>query len=140
MNNLNDDNYKYDKLQVKEMIDYAIKKIEDNIYTIKSQQDEIKRLEKEIENYRSISYRLPYDRDNQEQVNRELRENARKEAELIVNEAKNNANKIVNDALIRTEKIEMQKQLLENNVKLAKKKIRNVLIQQMDLVEEIEVL
>lgn len=139
MNNLNDDNFKYDKLQVKEMIDYAIKKIEDNIYTIKSQQDEIRKLENQLENYRN-SYNLPYDRDKQEQINRELRDNARKEAELIVNEAKNNANKIVNDALVRAEKIEMQKQLLESNVKLAKKKIRNVLIQQMDLVEEIEIL
>ena len=43
------DTYSYDKEEIKEILDYAIRKIEQNISTIKDQQIEIDRLKKELE-------------------------------------------------------------------------------------------
>ena len=89
-----DNNLFYEKNEVKEILDYAIKKIEQNISTIKDQQLEIERLKKELENNRNMPYNYNYEKE--EQIRKELKENAKKEAELIINEAKNNANKIPN--------------------------------------------
>jgi len=58
----------------------------------------------------------------------------------IVQEAKDNANKIVNDALLKARKIEIEKEALNKSIKLYKKKIRNTLIEQLEMIEDIEIL
>ncbi len=130
--------YSYDKEEIKEILDYAIRKIEQNISTIKDQQIEIDRLKKELEISRNIPYNYNYEKE--EQIKKELKENAKKEAELIINEARNNANKIINDALIETQKLDMRKEMLEKNIKQLKSKVREVLTKQFELIDEIEIL
>ena len=132
------DTYSYDKEEIKEILDYAIRKIEQNISTIKDQQIEIDRLKKELEISRNIPYNYNYEKE--EQIKKELKENAKKEAELIINEARNNANKIINDALIETQKLDMNKEMLEKNIKQLKSKVREVLTKQFELIDEIEIL
>ena len=132
------DTYSYDKEEIKEILDYAIRKIEQNISTIKEQQIEIDRLKKELEISRNIPYNYNYEKE--EQIKKELKENAKKEAELIINEARNNANKIINDALIETQKLDMKKEMLEKNIKQLKSKVREVLTKQFELIDEIEIL
>ena len=132
------DTYSYDKEEIKEILDYAIIKIEQNISTIKDQQIEIDRLKKELEKAHNMSYNYNYEKE--EQIRRELKENAKKEAELIINEARNNANKIINDALIETQKLDMKKEMLEKNIKQLKSKVREVLTKQFELIDEIEIL
>lgn len=132
------DTYSYDKEEMKEILDYAIRKIEQNISTIKDQQIEIDRLKKELEISRNIPYNYNYEKE--EQIKKELKENAKKEAELIINEARNNANKIINDALIETQKLDMKKEMLEKNIKQLKSKVREVLTKQFELIDEIEIL
>ncbi len=132
------DTYSYDKEEIKEILDYAIRKIEQNISTIKDQQIEIDRLKKELEISRNIPYNYNYEKE--EQIKKELKENAKKEAELIINEARNNANKIINDALIETQKLDMRKEALEKSIKMMKSKVREVLTKQFELIDEIEIL
>lgn len=132
------DTYSYDKEEIKEILDYAIRKIEQNISTIKDQQIEIDRLKKELEISCNIPYNYNYEKE--EQIKKELKENAKKEAELIINEARNNANKIINDALIETQKLDMKKEMLEKNIKQLKSKVREVLTKQFELIDEIEIL
>lgn len=132
------DTYSYDKEEIKEILDYAIRKIEQNISTIKDQQIEIDRLKKELEISRNIPYNYNYEKE--EQIKKELKENAKKEAELIINEARNNANKIINDALMETQKLDMRKEALEKSIKMMKSKVREVLTKQFELIDEIEIL
>ena len=119
--------YSYDKEEIKEILDYAIRKIEQNISTIKDQQIEIDRLKKELEISRNIPYNYNYEKE--EQIKKELKENAKKEAELIIN-----------DALIETQKLDMKKEMLEKNIKQLKSKVREVLTKQFELIDEIEIL
>lgn len=63
---------------------------------------------------------------------------ARDEANLVVNDAKNNASRIVNDALLRAEKIEFRKDTLESNMKIFKRKLKLIMRQQIEVVNEIE--
>ena len=140
MDNFNSNTNGYDKQQVNDFIDFVIKRTEQNVLTIKSQQDEIKRLQQEVERLKNVEYNMNFVNFNNEKLINELKDVARREAELIVSEAKNNANRIVNDALIKAEKTELQKQAVDANIKEVKKKLRSNLLQQLDKVEEIEFL
>lgn len=130
----------YDRKQVNDFIDYVIEKTEKNILTIKSQQEEIKRLEQEVNRLQTLEYNLNFANANNEKVCNELKEISKKEADLIISEAKNNANRIVNEALMKAEKIELQKQTFKANVKEIKNKLRTNLLNQLEKIDEIEYL
>ena len=68
----------------------------------------------------------------------QIKANAYRESELIVDEAKKNANRIVNEALLRAEKIEMESAMLKRNVTLFKKRLRGLIEQQLEMVDDIE--
>lgn len=133
MDNFNSSEYGYNKKEVNEFVDYVIKKTEDNILTIKRQNDEINRLQDELSYYKKFSASV----DTFSNHNREL---ALKEANLIVQEAKDNANRIVNEALIKAKSIEAQKEVLNKNIRLYKRKLRNTLMEQLEMLEDIEIL
>ena len=67
-----------------------------------------------------------------------IKELAKKEASILLEEAKNNANSIIHEALIKAEKTEHERMLLEKNIKVNKEKIKNTLLSQLKLVEDIE--
>ena len=67
-----------------------------------------------------------------------MKEVAREEARVIVEEAKNNANSIVHEALINAEKTEQKRMLLEKNMKVYKERVRALMTTQLDLVEELD--
>lgn len=55
-------------------------------------------------------------------------------------EAKDNASRIVNEALLQASKIEQEKDHLNKNIKLYKTKMKNTLMEQLELLDDIEVL
>ena len=57
-----------------------------------------------------------------------------------MDQAHRNANRIVNDALIRSEKIEIKTNNAERNLRILKKRLHNIIEQQLEIVEEIEIL
>ena len=73
-----------------------------------------------------------------EEVGDNIKDVARNEAKVIVEEAKNNASRIVNEALLRAERIENNADLLEKNIKIFKRKLKIIMEQQMAVVEEID--
>lgn len=139
MNNDNRNDY-YKKEDIKDFIDYVISKTEKNITTIKNQKDEISKLQDELLAYKRLEnnyYQL--NRKAEESIS-EMKSLAKKESEMIVSEAKDNANKIVNDALLKAAEVKKQQQLLNQKVSAYKKKIRNMLMEELQDVEEIEIL
>ncbi len=133
MDHFNSSSDGYNKEQVNEFVDYVIKKTEDNVFTIKSQQEEIKHLNEELNKYKRLENTLNY-------ASNEIKDLAKKEADLILNEAKDNANRIVNDALLKSQRQEMEQATFNNNVKIMKKKIRNTLLEELNTLEDIEIL
>ncbi len=140
MDNFNQSQMGYDKKEVNDFVDYVIKKTEENIDTIKSQNEEIKRLNLELEKYKKIESSYQYLNTQTEYTTTEIKRLANQQADLIIKEAKDNASRIVNDALIKAQKIQNDKELLNKNIIICKKKIRNALMEQLDLIEEIEML
>ena len=68
----------------------------------------------------------------------QMRLAASKESELVIEEAKKNANRIVNEALLRAEKTEMEANNLRRNINIFKRRIKDIVEAQLEVVEELE--
>ena len=68
----------------------------------------------------------------------EIRKEAFKDRDSIIDDAKKNASRIINDALLRAESIEMKADTLERNMRIFKRKLKLIVEQQMSVVDEIE--
>ena len=63
---------------------------------------------------------------------------AKSERDAIIIEARKNANRIISDALLRAEKTEYEAQTLKKNIDLYKSRVRTMLNQQMDLIDDLD--
>lgn len=130
----------YSKEEVNKFVNTVIREIESNLERIKKQENDIESLKAELLRYHELENRINNAFEQAKTTNDEMRKIAEKEADMIVSEARHNASRIVNDALIRAEKTELKRDTLERNMRIYKKKLRSIVEQQMDLVDEIEIL
>lgn len=68
----------------------------------------------------------------------QIKANTYRESELIIDEAKKNANRIINESLLRSEKIDMEAATLKRNVSQFKRRLKGIIEQQLEIVEDIE--
>lgn len=66
-----------------------------------------------------------------------IKEIAKEEAKIIIDEAKNNANSIIHEALINAEKTEQERILLEKNIKVYKEKVKSLIEGQLSLLDDL---
>lgn len=130
----------YNKEEVNTFLNDTINHIEKVLAKLERQQAEITSLKTQIIHYQDIERSLNLALTNAQEVGENIRKMAQSEARSIIDEAHRNANRIVNDALIRSERIELKTENAERNLRILKKKLRNIIEQQLDIVEEIEIL
>lgn len=130
----------YNRSEVNEYLSSIIKQTNDLIEKCRVQAEEIEKIKKELEIYKYREKSIDEIISKAEVECDELRKSAREERDNIINDAKYNASLIVNEALLRAQKIEDSTKLLESNMKIFKSKLRLLVEQQKDIVEEIEVL
>lgn len=63
---------------------------------------------------------------------------AHQESETLIEDAKNNANRIVNEALLRAEKTEEEAALLRRNIRVFKKRVKDIIEAQLEVVSEFD--
>lgn len=73
-----------------------------------------------------------------QRTSEEIRINAKKECDFLLEDARRNASRIVNEALLKAEKAEADAESLKRNVKIFKRKLKDILEAQLELVEDIE--
>lgn len=130
----------YNKQEVNAFLNNVIMQTEKVLAKLEKQQNEITMLKNQIIHYQDIERSLNLALTNAEESGENIRRMARNEARTIIDEANRNANRIVNDALIRNEKIEIKNQNMERNLRIFKNKLRSIVEQQLQVVEEIEIL
>ena len=130
----------YNKAEVNDFINNVIKQTEIILKKMEDQKNEINELKKEIIHYQDIERSLNLALNNAQSVGDNIRRIANEESKLIIEDAKRNASRIVNDALIRNERIELKIQQAERNLRVFKNRLRSIVEQQLEVVEEIEVL
>ena len=130
----------YNRSEVNQFISDVIKETESIISRVKKQSTEIEDLKKELEHYKNLENALNNAVIRADETKADITKLANEESELIIREAKINASRIVNDALLKAEKIENERETLERNMKIFKRKLKLIVEQQLAIVDEIEVL
>jgi cell division initiation protein len=130
----------YKKQEVNAFLNDVIVETEKMLRKVNLQQQEILELKKEIIRYKEIEKSLTLALDSAEKAGENIRMLAREESKAIIDDAKRNASRIINDALIRNEKLELKREQTERNLRVFKNRLRAIVEQQLEVVEEIETL
>lgn len=130
----------YKRSEVNDFLQEVIRQTESVLAKIENQKKEIQFLNEKITHYQNIEKSLRMALDHAENMGTYIRREAQGEAKQIISEARRNADFIVNEALIRAEKIEIKNNNIEKNIRVLKNKLRTIVEQQLEIVEEIEIL
>ena len=130
----------YKKQEVNDFLNDVIIETEKMLKKVKLQQQEINELKKELIHYKEIEKSLTFALNNAEKTGEQIRKMAREESQAIIDVAKRNASKIVNDALIKNERLELKREQTERNLRVFKNRLRAIVEQQLEVVDEIETL
>lgn len=135
----------YDVNEVNTFVDGVIKQVENILkeearikQDITSKDLRIKELEEAVEKYQNVERQLNASILRAEENGEYLKRLAKTEGDAIINEARKNANRIISDALIRAEKTEYETQMLKKNISLFKSRVRTMLNQQLDIIDDLD--
>ena len=73
-----------------------------------------------------------------QKTSEQIKLNAIKESETILEDAKRNASRIVNESLLRAEKTELEANMLKRNINIFKRRLRSIIEEQLEMVNDIE--
>ena len=138
----------YDPVEVNDFLDNIISQVEKIIEASKQKDVYIESLKKELSTIDDLKARLEHYERMEENLSRtielvqktsdQIRVSATKEGELIVENARRNADRIVNNALLKAEQTEREATMLRRNINVFKNKLRDALEQQLEMVNDIE--
>lgn len=138
----------YDPIEVNNFLDSVIGQVEKIIAANKEKDKRIKDLENKQQEYERIKDKLDQYTRMEQTLNRailmaqktseQMKLTASREGELIIDNAKKNANRIVNDALIKADQTEREAEILKRNINVFKRRLRDIIQTQLDMVDEIE--
>ena len=138
----------YDPDEVNSFLDKVIAKVEAMIKEIdekdkqiasyKTLEEENKKLNDKIAQFSRMEENLKRAILMAEKTSEQIKLTAYQERDIIVGDAKKNANRIVNEALLKAEEIEKETDNLRRNMIVFKKRLREALETQLELVDDIE--
>jgi cell division initiation protein len=138
----------YDPDEVNHFLDQVIQQVEQIVKENKEKDARIKELEHfEQENRRLVQKLEQYEKVEgtlnraivmAQKTSDQMRASAHQEAEVILSDAKKNANRIVNEALLKAEKAEDEAARLNRNMKIFKRRVKEIIEAQLEVVEEID--
>lgn len=73
-----------------------------------------------------------------EKTSEQIKYNAHHESESILEDAKGKANRIINEALLKAEKAENEANMLRRNINIFKRRIKDIINAQMEVVDEMD--
>lgn len=138
----------YDPIEVNAFVDQVIGQVEKMVSESRAKDAKINELKSlEIENNRLKEKLAQYERMEStlnkailmaQKTSEQMKMSAIKESETILENAKSNASRIVNEALLRAEKTEMEANMLKRNINIFKRRLRSIIEQQLEMVNDIE--
>lgn len=138
----------YDPEEVNAFLDKIINQVEEMVNELKVKDQKISELQSlEIENKNLKEKLAQYERMEStlnktiimaQKTSEQVKMAAHQESETLIEDAKNNANRIVNEALLRAEKTEQEAALLRRNIKIFKKRVKDIIEAQLEVVGEFD--
>jgi len=124
----------YDEDQVNEFLDQVIKDYEALIRENKELQAKAAALEERLSHFANIEDTLSKTIIVAQEAADEVRQNAKKEAQLILKEAEKNADRIINESLARSRQIALEIEELKKQASVYRMRFRSLLEAQLDLL------
>lgn len=128
----------YNKNEVNSFVSNVTTEYESMLNNLKSRDNDINSLKKELEHYRNIESTLNRAILIAEESSHNIKKTAFDESKVIIEDAKKNASRIINNALIKAEKVEMEAIALKRQVERYKKKYKNILEEQLDEIDKLD--
>lgn len=138
----------YDPEEVNKFLDKVIEQVEGMVEELKTKDAQLKAYKNMETEYVSLKQNKDqYIRMEEtlkraivmaEKTSEQIKLTAYQERDIILNDAKKNANRIVNESLMKSEQIQRQADNLRRNVIVFKKRIRDVVETQLQVIDDIE--
>ena len=128
----------YKKEEVNKFLDDVIKEVETMLNNMKSKDLEIEKLKSELERYKNLESTFNRALLLAEDSGQQIRNTARNESQHIIEDARRNADRIINNALIQADRTKRDSERLKRNIITFKRRLRDILETQMNLVDDID--
>ncbi len=126
----------YDEDEVNEFLDQVIKDYEALIRENKDMAKQLEQMQERLSHFASIEESLSKTIIVAQETADELKNNSKKEAQLIIKEAEKNADRIINDSLGKSRKIALEIEELKKQAAVYRTRFRTLLQAQLELLEE----
>lgn len=138
----------YDVEEVNAFVDQVITKVESMVNELRKKDANIAELQSLKENNDILNDKVTHYSKMERTLNEaifmaqktseQMKLAASKECEILIDDAKKNANRIVNEALLHAEKTEMEANMLRRNVNIFKRRLKEIIESQLEMVNDIE--
>jgi len=138
----------YDPEEVNRFLDKVIAQVEEMVGQITEKDKKIAELQKfESENQHLKEKLMQYERMEgtlnraimmAQKTSEQVKLAAHKESEAVLEDAKRNANRIINEALLKAEKTEREANLLKRNINIFKRRVKDIVEAQLEVVNELD--
>lgn len=126
----------YDEDEVNEFLDQVIKDYEIVIRENKELQSQLLAVQEKLDHFANIEETLSKTIIVAQEAADEVKNNAKKEAQLIIKEAEKNADRIVNESLAKSRKIAMEVEELKKQASIYRARFRTLVEAQLDLLSQ----
>ncbi|EGL19762.1 DivIVA domain-containing protein [Paenibacillus chitinolyticus] len=126
----------YDEDDVNEFLDQVIKDYEAVIRENKELQNQILALQERLDHFSNIEETLSKTIIVAQEAADEVKNNAKKEAQLVLKEAEKNADRIINESLTRSRKVSMETEELKKQASIYRTRFRTLLEAQLELLQD----
>lgn len=124
----------YDEDDVNEFLDQIIKDYELYIRENKELQSQVASLQERLDHFANIEETLSKTIIVAQEAADEVRNNSKKEAQLIVKEAEKNADRIINEALSKSRKISLEIEELKKQASIYRTRFKTLVEAQLELL------
>lgn len=138
----------YDPDEVNRFLDKVINQVEQMVKEMKQKDQVISELRSLEQDNRTLREKISQYEHMEETLNKailmaqrtsdQIKMSARDERDAIIDDAKKNASRIVNEALLKAEKTEQEANLLRRNINVFKRRVKDIVEQQLDVVNELD--
>ena len=126
----------YDEDEVNEFLDLVIKDYESIIRENKEIQNQMLNLQEKLNHFTNIEDTLSKTIIVAQEAADEVRNNAKKEAQLIIKESEKNADRIINESLNKSRKVALEVEELKKQASIYRARFRTLVEAQLELLSQ----
>ena len=128
----------YNQKEVNEFLDIVINRLEKVVTENNKLTMQIEELKNELKENGNAEERLNKAILAVQETSDRMKELARAESQMIIEDAKRNANSIIHEALVNAEKTEYQANCLRKNITVYKNRVKSILESQIEIAEDLD--